>query len=96
MLLPIYLTRALTLALATAASQGVPAPASQGEPARREISIEVHNDNFHDATVYAVRGGIRLRLGFVSGFNSGTFKFRWPEGDLRMEIKFLAGGAYYA
>lgn len=95
---PAYLIRALILALTTTLVQvGAPArPAvAQQDSVRREISVEIHNDNFHDATVYAVRGGLRLRLGFVSGFAKDTFTFRWPEGDLRMEIKLLAAGSYY-
>jgi hypothetical protein len=94
------LTKTLALALVTAAAQlAVPARtivAQQGEePVRRDFAIEVSNDNFHDATVYAVRGGYRLRIGYVSGFRSDTFKFRWPDGDLRIEIKLLAVGSYY-
>ncbi len=99
MLPPTYLTRALTLAFSTATAHiGASArPAvAQDEPVRREISIEVKNDNFHDATLYAIRSGLRLRLGFVTGFNKDTFKFRWPEGDLRIEIDFIAGGRYYS
>ncbi|KRT64844.1 MAG: hypothetical protein XU13_C0154G0002 [Candidatus Rokubacteria bacterium CSP1-6] len=94
-----YLTRTLTFALVTAAihigASARPAVAQQEEPPRRDFTIEVDNNNFHDATVYAVRGGLRLRLGFVSGFRSDTFKFRWPDGDLRIEIKLLAAGSYY-
>jgi hypothetical protein len=93
------LTRTLTLALVTATFQ-LTAPArtavaQEDESVRREFTIEVDNNNFHDATVYAVRGGLRLRLGFVSGFRTDTFKFRWSDGDLRIEIKLLAVGSYY-
>lgn len=95
MLLPIHLTRALTLALATAASPGGAQVAPQSAPPRREIAIEVRNDNFNDATVYAIRSGLRQRLGWVSGFGKGTFTFRWPPGDLRVEIDLLANGRYY-
>lgn len=93
------LTRALTLALVTATAHitasARPAVAQQDESVRREFIIEIENDNFNDATVYALRGGLRLRLGFVGGFGRDTFKFRWPDGDLRIEIKLLAVGSYY-
>lgn len=99
MLSSAFLPRALTVALAVAAAQIGPltriAPAQEEVAPRRDFTIEVANDNFHDATLYAVRGGIRLRLGFVSGFKRDTFKFRWPDGDLRIEIKLLAVGSYY-
>jgi hypothetical protein len=92
-------TKTLTLALVTATAQVmVPARAAVAqdeEPVRREFVIEISNDNFHDATLYAVRGGYRLRIGSVSGFRTATFKFRWPDGDLRIEIKLLAVGSYY-
>lgn len=99
MLPPTRLTRALTLALGlSTAHVGVLARPvfAQEEPVRRDIIIEVQNDNFHDATVYAVRSGLRQRLGFVGGFTKDTFKFLWPSGDLRIEINFLAGGRYYS
>lgn len=94
MVLPIHLTRALALALSTAAPGGVPV-VPQDVPRQGQIAIEVHNDNFHDATVYAVRPGLRQRLGFVGGFGKDTFKFRWAPGDLRIEIDLLAAGRYY-
>ena len=95
------LTRTLTLALVTATAHitlsARTAVAQQEEdPVRRDFVIEVDNDNFHDATVYAVRSGYRQRLGFVSGNRTETFKFRWPDGDLRIEIKLLAVGSYYS
>lgn len=99
MLLPVHLTRALTLVLSTATAQAGASPstvlAQQDQPVRREITIEVRNDNFHDATVYAIRFGLRQRLGWVGGFGKDTFKFRWPTGDLRIEIDLLANGRYY-
>lgn len=99
MLPPTHLTRALTLALSAATAHvgasARPAVAQQDEPVRREIRIEVRNDNFHDATVYAIRLGLRQRLGWVVGFGKDTFKFRWPTGDLRLEIDLLANGRYY-
>jgi hypothetical protein len=61
----------------------------------RGISIEVRNDNFHDATVYAVRPGLRQRIGLVGGLGKAKFSFQWPEGDLRLEIDLLANGRYY-
>lgn len=65
--------------------------------ARRDLIIEVDNQNFHDATVYAVtRGsGHRQRLGSVGSYRTETFTFRWPSAfELRIEIDLLAVGRY--
>ncbi len=95
MLPPIHLARTLTLVLATAASPGGTPTAPQRPAQQQEITIEVHNDNFNDATVYAIRPGLRLRLGFVGGLGKDSFTFRWPQGNLRIEIDLLANGRYY-
>lgn len=63
------------------------------EPVNPELTLTVRNDNFYDATLYAVsRGGQRQRLGIVTGNQRGTFKFRWPHDELRVEIQLLAAG----
>ena len=62
---------------------------------QRDISLEVDNQNFYDATIYAVRPGLRQRVGYVTGEGKREFSFRWPDGDLRLEIDLLAVGAYY-
>lgn len=85
----------VALALAVTATPGPPRTQPQRAAPRREIALEVHNDNFHDATVYAVRSGLRQRLGWVTGFGKQTFTFRWAPGDLRVEIDLLASGRYY-
>ena len=98
MVLPTYLARTLALAISTAAvhigSSARTAVAQQDEPVRREITLEVRNDNFFDARIYAIRGGLRQRLGFVNGNGKGTFRFLWLDGDLWIEINFVAGGRY--
>ena len=61
----------------------------------RGVSLEVDNQNFYDATIYAVRPGLRQRVGYVTGEQKSTFSFRWPDGDLRLEIDLLSVGSYY-
>lgn len=65
------------------------------EPAPEPIlTLRVENQNFYDATIYALsRGGERQRLGVVGGNNQGTFTFRWLHQELRVLIQLLAGGA---
>ena len=63
------------------------------EPGPREITLHVRNDNFYDATLYAMsESGHRVRLGVTSGLGRGTFRFRWNYQELRVVIDFLAAG----
>jgi hypothetical protein len=94
------LAPALGCALAVGAGWTGCATAGQGalgeeeEPVVRELTLHVRNDNFYDATLYAVsESGYRMRLGVARGLNRETFKFRWPYQDLRMQIDLLAAGA---
>jgi hypothetical protein len=68
---------------------------SPEEERPRYLKVEVDNQNFYDATIYAVRPGIRLRIGRVVGFGKETFQFAWPDLDLRFEIALLSVGSYY-
>lgn len=88
----------LGLIAATACATGSGGAADQldefAEPVNPELTLAVRNDNFYDATLYAVsRGGHRQRLGVVTGNHRETFKFRWPHDELRVEIQLLAAGA---
>lgn len=85
----------LLLALALAPAPGAGQTSQDSGTHRREIVLEVRNDNFHDATVFLVKAGLRQRLGWVTGFGKQTFSFRWVPGDLRVEIDLLAAGRYY-
>jgi hypothetical protein len=71
------------------------ATSAQDSVPQRGMSVEVDNQNFYDATIYAVRPGLRQRIGYVVGEGRRTFSFRWPDGDLRLEIHLLAVGSYY-
>jgi hypothetical protein len=62
--------------------------------AKPVLTLHVQNQNFYDATVYAIaRSGERQRLGVVTGNNEGTFTFRWLHDELRVLIQLLAGGS---
>ena len=73
----------------------VAAAQAQDSVSPRTISLDVENQNFYDATIYAVRPGLRQRVGYVNGEGKSTFSFRWPDGDLQLEIRLLAVGSYY-
>ncbi len=81
-------------AFACAGSSGTGTRTASVRPAdvREEISVEVQNLNFYEATVYAYRLGSRTRLGVVESHSTKSFEFAWTSGDLRFLIDFLANG----
>ncbi|MSR35733.1 MAG: hypothetical protein EXR95_03670 [Gemmatimonadetes bacterium] len=82
---------AAALAATGCASGGKPnvyRQAGQGQ----YIQVTVENQNFKDATVYAVWGaGNRDRLGLVTGNTTQTFTVPWKQGDMRVQVDFIAG-----
>jgi hypothetical protein len=71
--------------------QGQQSPSGQ-----REITLVARNQNFYDATLYAIGpGGSRQRLGRVSGNSDETFSFRWSSMELRIEIDLLSVGSTF-
>ncbi len=81
-------------AFACAGGSGTGAPMSSVRPAdeKEEISVEVRNQNFYQATVYAYRAGNRRRLGVVESQSTRSFEFVWFTGDLRFLVDFFANG----
>ncbi len=59
---------------------------------KEDISVEVRNENFYDATVYAYGLSSRTRLGVVESHSTRSFEFRWITGDLRFLVDFFANG----
>lgn len=63
----------------------------------RELTLEVENQNFYDATLYAVTQGAghRQRLGYIQAYGKRTLKFHWlPTFELRIEIVLETIGSY--
>lgn len=63
-------------------------------PASREgrVRIQVENMNFGDATVHALRGGERIRLGQVTGKSEEHFTIRWNFSlPMQFEIHITGG-----
>ncbi len=60
--------------------------------AKEDISVEVRNENFYEATVYAYWSGTRRRLGVVESLGTRSFEFAWITGDLRFLVDFFANG----
>ena len=70
--------------------------ASKPEPER--TAVTVRNDNWLDVTVFAVRGGARTRLGFVTGMGRGTFPVPSdfvPDGVLQLMVDPVGSSATY-
>ncbi len=59
-----------------------------------QVEIQVKNHNFADATLHALKGGERIRLGIVTGKTDKSFRIPWRfTVPLRIEIDLLAGPA---
>jgi len=63
---------------------------SRTEPVR----LQIHNDNFNDARIYALWGTQRQRIGMVTGKTSEILEFAWRPVDLRIEVDFIAAGSF--
>lgn len=73
------------------ASSGRPI-VSREEGAGTDVQITVENQNFKDATIYAVWGtGPRDMLGMVTGNTTQTFTTPSRIGDLRVRVDLIAG-----
>ena len=59
----------------------------------REITVQVVNSNFNQATISARGPGSNRRLGRVSGNDEGRFTLPWAGADgLYFEVELLGGG----
>jgi hypothetical protein len=56
------------------------------------IQVRVENQNFGDATVHALRGGERIRVGQVTGKSSKQFEVQWRFSvPLEFQIDIIGG-----
>ena len=59
-----------------------------------QVRILVENQNFGDATVHALRGGERIRLGDVVGKSEQRFTVRWNFTlPMEIEVRIRGGGS---
>ena len=84
MLVPVLLTAGCA---GRAASRG-----SDQDPWNSSLTLEIRNQNFASATIYAYRSGERRRLGHIDGLQTDSLSFKWPWVDLRLFIDFLSAG----
>jgi hypothetical protein len=92
MLTPYQVWYGIALVFLTGACAGHNDPSAAPALRQRELTVEVRNYNFYDATIYAWDSGERLRLGMAQGKSTTTFTFRWDLGDVRFVIDFIGAG----
>ena len=59
-----------------------------------QVLLTVQNNDFRDASIYAVWNGVRKRVGSVTGMTSQTFRMEWQSEEIQLAIDFLGGGGY--
>jgi hypothetical protein len=90
-----WIAGAIALTLTSACSAAGSAPASGPLPPEEATTVEVANHNWSDMNVYAVRSGMRYRLGTVISMT--TERFRLPPGavspgaELRLLVDPIGG-----
>ncbi len=57
------------------------------------LTVRVRNYDFNQLTVYAIGSVQRERLGIVQSNSEQTFRFRWSQPQIRIEISLLAAGS---
>ncbi len=86
---------ALLILVLLAASCGPLARRGAGPGGPGRVPVEVENQNFYDATIYAIANGARVRIGQVGGNRSAILAAPFPAtGQLGFEIRLLAIGAF--
>ena len=75
------------LLTATACARTTGEAATEPQPRAQLI---VDNQNWFDVTVYAVRGGVRARVGFVTGLSRARFAMPVALGPASLDVAFVA------
>ena len=58
-----------------------------------EVTVTADNQNFLDATVYALWGARRDRVGMVTGKTAQSFSLPFHGSDLRLQIDLIGGSS---
>jgi hypothetical protein len=59
-----------------------------------DVLLTVQNNDFRDASIYAIWNGVKKRVGSVTGMTSQTFRMSWQSEEIQLEIDFVGGGGY--
>jgi hypothetical protein len=86
----------LAALLLTAMLAVIPACGARGTGTGAErVPLVVENQNFYQATIYAILNGGRVRVGNVQGGSTETLQAPSPPtGQMRVEVRLLAVGAF--
>ncbi len=82
----------LSLVVAACAARSSSTAFEDTPTGRPSVTVEVRNQNFYPARIYAYRSGARRRLGEVQAHQTTSFSFEWELNDIRFLIDFLAAG----
>ncbi|MEQ1858042.1 MAG: hypothetical protein ABL963_16425 [Longimicrobiales bacterium] len=66
-------------------------PAAAGSD---DVLLTIQNNDFRDASVYAIWNGLKTRVGSVTGMTSQTFRMSWRSEEVQLEVDFVSGGGY--
>ena len=90
--LPVVLALAASLSACAKPTPKNPFTAQGSGRGQGSIQVRIENQNFGDATIHAIRGGERIRLGLVTGKSEKTFTMRWNFSlPLEFEIDIIGG-----
>jgi hypothetical protein len=59
-----------------------------------DVLLTVQNNDFRDASIYAIWNGVKRRVGEVTGMTSETFRMTWMSEEIQLAIDFVGGGGY--
>lgn len=68
---------------------------SRAAPRGHELTLNVKNQNYYDATLYALYQSRRQQIGTVSGMSERAFSLDWGHPDIRIEIYLLSVGSHF-
>ena len=68
---------------------------SQAAPRGHELTLNVKNQNYYDATLYALYQSRRQQIGTVNGMSERAFSLDWGHPDIRIEIYLLSVGSHF-
>ena len=75
-------------------SQPIGDPFDPARAGRDDVLLTVRNDDFRDASIYAIWNGVKRRVGSVTGKTSQTFRMSWRSEEVQLEVDFVGGGGY--
>jgi hypothetical protein len=88
----------LVAVMAGACATGRRAPEGDPFDARggldEDVLLTVENNDFRDASVYALWNGVRRRVGSVTGKTTQTFRMEWLSEFIQFHVDFLGQGEY--